>query len=208
MVDHDEDLEQRLRQKYSNGANVSGSSLSGPGTQAKYADDAGRGRRNGLAVHLCPVCNGEGKITSNYHGRILESTCEYCEGVGTFTTKNGVKITDEEATQIRREASLQAEGADDKADAKLEADIAKLEGMVKRYSEEVETLENAVSHSTGEKKELHEEVLGQVKIMLERSKGVSSVFLRKFLHSKLTSPSTFLPVSQGFEWQAKQLEQD
>ena len=199
MVDHDEDLEQRLRQKYSNGANVSGSSLSGPGTQAKYADDAGRGRSNGLAVHLCPVCNGEGKITSNYHGRILESTCEYCEGVGTFTTKNGVKITDEEATQIRREASLQAEGADDKADAKLEADIAKLEGMVKRYSEEVETLEN---------KELHEKVLGQVKIMLERSKGVSSVFLRKFLHSKLTSPSTFLPVSQGFEWQAKQLEQD
>ena len=72
----------------------------------------------------------------------------------------------------------------------------------------METLENAVSHSTGEKKELHEEVLGQVKIMLERSKGVSSVFLRKFLHSKLTSPSTFLPVSQGFEWQAKQLEQD
>lgn len=203
MVDHDEDLEQRLRQKYSNGANVSGSSLSGPGTQSKYA---GRGRSNGLAVHLCPVCNGEGKITSNYHGRILESTCEYCEGVGTFTTKNGVKITDEEATQIRREASRQAEGADDKAEAKLEADIAKLEGMVKRYSEEVETLENAVSHSTGEKKELHEKVLGQVKIMLERSKGVSSVFLRKFLHSAdLSFNLSFLP---GFEWQAKQLEQD
>ncbi len=78
-------------------------------------------------MHLCVVCKGEGREFIQYNARVIDQTCESCEGVGTITTKNGVKITDEEAAALRREQS--SEPTD-----KIQTEILKLEGMQKKVS--------------------------------------------------------------------------
>ena len=152
-------LENSLREKYQN-----------PGAVDKHFGydslSKDKERSNGLHVHLCMVCKGEGREFTLYGARVIEKTCENCEGVGTFTTKNGVKISDDEATQIRREASR------DPLDKKSEEEISKLEAMVEKYQKEVTDLKAEVEGaSSEEKRELLQTVLDQVVVMLERSKG-------------------------------------
>ncbi|QDZ21915.1 hypothetical protein A3770_06p44330 [Chloropicon primus] len=161
-------LEERLREKYAGNMVDTGSApRSAPGAQVSGCRGAEEPERsNGLHVHLCHVCKGEGSIKMNYNARVIDQNCDECEGVGTITTKNGVKISEEEATSIRREASR-----GDPADDKTEEDIQKLEKMVEKYEKEIEGLEAALADSEGEKRKLHEDVLSQVRVMLERSKG-------------------------------------
>ena len=71
-------LEERLREKYASGKVPAPSA--GPVTGSGRAESD---RSNGLHVHLCHYCKGEGKENTQYDsGRVIEKDCSECEGVG------------------------------------------------------------------------------------------------------------------------------
>ena len=54
-------------------------------------------------VKLCQMCKGSGVEVEHYNHRVLERSCDYCEGQGTLVTKNG--IVQRSTTEDRNKAT-------------------------------------------------------------------------------------------------------
>ena len=112
-------------------------------------------------VQLCVVCQGEGLVRVQYNARVMERSCETCDGEGTFVYKNGVQVP-----------SSSPRGTCDAEEAKLIADINRLKGMKEKYEREMGELKAMLSGGDGdlddERRTLLEGVLDGVTKMLDR----------------------------------------